>query len=102
MTENPVQNVVQTPAQNQLEKRTATSGAPAARAVEEEAPAFQVERLNMWYGKKQALFDVTTSIPSKTITAIIGPSGCGKSTFLRCLNRRHELVPQSRTEGSVR
>jgi len=108
MTENPVQNpaqgAVQSPAQNQRDQRTAAAGAPAQGAVEEETPpaAFQVEGLNMWYGKKQALFDITTSIPSKTITAIIGPSGCGKSTFLRCLNRMHELVPHSRTEGTVR
>ncbi len=91
MIDNPVQNP-------QREQR-----APAPAAIQpEEPPAFQVENLSVWYGKKQALFDVTTNIPSKTITAIIGPSGCGKSTFLRCLNRMHELVPSSRTEGSVR
>ena len=97
MTENPVQN--------QIEPRAAVaSSAPVSRPPEQEAPppAFQVEGLSMWYGKKQALFDITTSIPSKTITAVIGPSGCGKSTFLRCLNRMHELVPQSRLEGTVR
>ena len=64
--------------------------------------AFDVSALNVWYGKKQALFDVSSRIPAKTVTAIIGPSGCGKSTFLRCLNRMHELVPNARMQGSIR
>ncbi|MBE0645336.1 MAG: phosphate ABC transporter ATP-binding protein [Bacteroidetes bacterium] len=48
--------------------------------------------LNAWYGKTQALFNVTLSIPRNKVLAIIGPSGCGKSTFLRSLNRMHEEV----------
>ena len=55
----------------------------------------------MWYGAKEAIKNVTIDIPAKRVTAIIGPSGCGKSTFLRCLNRMHELVPQTRVEGEV-
>ena len=66
------------------------------------ANAFEAEHLNVWYGKKQVLFDVSLAIPTKKITAIIGPSGCGKSTFLRCLNRMHELVPKSRLDGTIR
>ena len=65
-------------------------------------PAFAVNNLSIWYGDKLAIDDITTDIPSKTITAIIGPSGCGKSTFLRCLNRMHELVPNTRVTGSVK
>ena len=42
------------------------------------------EKLNLWYGSKQALFDVSLDIYKNNITALIGPSGCGKSTFLRC------------------
>lgn len=67
-----------------------------------EQPAFEIEGLNVWYGKKQALSDVSVQVKPSTITAVIGPSGCGKSTFLRCLNRMHELVPQARMEGSIR
>jgi phosphate transport system ATP-binding protein len=57
--------------------------------------------LNAWFGSKQALKDVTLSVKSNLVTAIIGPSGCGKSTFIRCLNRMHELVPGARMSGKV-
>jgi phosphate transport system ATP-binding protein len=50
------------------------------------------KKLNLWYGEKQALRDISLKIPEKKITALIGPSGCGKSTFIRCLNRMNDLV----------
>src|SRR5436305_4126019 len=62
---------------------------------------FQVKNVSIWYGEKRAIDDVTLDIASNAVTAIIGPSGCGKSTFLRCLNRMHELVPNTRIEGRV-
>ncbi|MEY2484911.1 MAG: phosphate transport system ATP-binding protein [Verrucomicrobiota bacterium] len=65
------------------------------------APAFQIEGLSIWYGQKEAIRDVTINIPEHNVTAIIGPSGCGKSTLLRCLNRMHELVPNTRIAGRV-
>jgi phosphate transport system ATP-binding protein len=61
----------------------------------------QVKKLNAWYGKKQALIDVSLSFDPTSVTALIGPSGCGKSTFVRCLNRLHEEIPHSRIAGSV-
>jgi phosphate transport system ATP-binding protein len=60
-----------------------------------------VENLNAWFGAKQALFDIGMEIPARKATAIIGPSGCGKSTFVRCLNRMHETLPDTRVEGKV-
>ncbi len=60
-----------------------------------------VEHLNAFYGKTQALFDITLSAEANHATALIGPSGCGKSTFIRCLNRMHETIPDARVEGSV-
>ena len=57
--------------------------------------------LNLWYGEKQALKDISLEIPEKRITALIGPSGCGKSTFIRCLNRMNDLVAKIRIEGQV-
>jgi phosphate transport system ATP-binding protein len=72
-----------------------------ASEVASERPAFEVERLSIFYGGKKAIDDVSVGIPSKKITAIIGPSGCGKSSFLRSLNRMHELVPNTRIEGKV-
>ncbi|HEX4603373.1 MAG TPA: phosphate ABC transporter ATP-binding protein PstB [Candidatus Angelobacter sp.] len=60
-----------------------------------------VKDLNAWFGPKQALFGIGMEIPAKKATAIIGPSGCGKSTFVRCLNRMHETLPDTRVEGTV-
>jgi phosphate transport system ATP-binding protein len=60
-----------------------------------------VRNLNAWYGKSQALFDITVSFARNSVTAMIGPSGCGKSTFVRCLNRMHEEVPGARAVGTV-
>jgi phosphate transport system ATP-binding protein len=57
--------------------------------------------LNAWYGRRQALYDVSLEIPDGSVTAIIGPSGCGKSTFLRCLNRLHEETPGARASGTI-
>ena len=62
----------------------------------------QVENLNAWFGKTQALQDISMNVAAKHATAIIGPSGCGKSTFVRCLNRMHETVRDARVTGRVR
>jgi len=70
-------------------------------AAPQRAPAFEVERLSIFYGEKKAIDGVTLTVPSKMITAIIGPSGCGKSTLLRSLNRMQELGPNTRVEGKV-
>src|ERR1700684_4619629 len=61
----------------------------------------KVDKLNAWFGKTQALYDISMEAPAKKATAIIGPSGCGKSTFVRCLNRMHETLPDTRVEGKV-
>ncbi|HKD80691.1 MAG TPA: phosphate ABC transporter ATP-binding protein PstB [Candidatus Angelobacter sp.] len=66
-----------------------------------DAAGIHVEKLNAWFGPKQALFDIGMEIPAKKATAIIGPSGCGKSTFVRCLNRMHETLPDTRVQGTV-
>jgi phosphate transport system ATP-binding protein len=63
--------------------------------------AIHVQKLNAWFGTKQALFDINLEVPDKRTTAIIGPSGCGKSTFVRCLNRMHETLPDARVVGDV-
>ena len=61
----------------------------------------QVRNLNVWYGERQALKDVSLDIPDRQITAIIGPSGCGKSTLLKCMNRLLEMSENVRVEGQV-
>jgi len=67
-----------------------------------EASMVEIEKLNLWYGTKQALKDVTMSMPKHRVTAYIGPSGCGKSTLLRCLNRMNDLVDGVRITGTIR
>lgn len=60
------------------------------------------EDLCLWYGRTQALKQISIAIPENSITALIGPSGCGKSTFLKTLNRMNDLVPGVKISGSVR
>ena len=60
-----------------------------------------VDHLNFYYSEKQALSDVSLSIPAHCVTALIGPSGCGKSTFLRCLNRMNDMIDGTRAEGAI-
>jgi phosphate transport system ATP-binding protein len=57
--------------------------------------------VNVFYGDKQALFDVSIDIPDRAVTAFIGPSGCGKTTFLRCINRMNDTIEGARVKGSV-
>lgn len=58
--------------------------------------------LNFFYGKHQALFDVSLNIEKNRVVALIGPSGCGKSTFLRTLNRMNDTIPGTRLEGTIK
>jgi len=55
----------------------------------------------LYYGQKQALFDINIPFLKNTVTALIGPSGCGKSTLLRCLNRMNDIIDDVRIEGKV-
>jgi phosphate transport system ATP-binding protein len=78
------------------------AGRPELRAVHGAGEAkLKTEQLSFYYGKNQALKDVTFEIPEKRITAIIGPSGCGKSTLLRVFNRMYDLIPSARASGTV-
>jgi phosphate transport system ATP-binding protein len=60
-----------------------------------------VKNLHFYYGKHQALKDITCDFPDRNVTALIGPSGCGKSTLLRVFNRIYSLYPQQRATGEV-
>jgi phosphate transport system ATP-binding protein len=60
------------------------------------------DNLNLYYGKVQALKNVSINIEEKKITALIGPSGCGKSTYLRTLNRMNDLILNVKINGTVK
>ena len=57
--------------------------------------------VSVFYGDKQALFDINLDIPDRLVTALIGPSGCGKSTYLRCLNRMNDTIDIARVRGRI-
>ncbi len=59
------------------------------------------KNLNVFYGEKQALFDVNLDLNEKEVTALIGPSGCGKSTFIRCINRMNDVIDICKVSGSI-
>lgn len=69
---------------------------------QEAQPILNIERLNVWYGKKQILKDLTFDIYPKQVTAFIGPSKCGKTAFVRCLNRLNDLQHNFRYQGNIR
>lgn len=61
----------------------------------------KVENLNIYYGEKRAVNDISFDIDKHAVTALIGPSGCGKSTFLRSINRMNDLIASARTTGKI-
>ena len=62
----------------------------------------EVRGFSFSYGPRQALKDISFTIPARSVTAIIGPSGCGKSTFLRSINRLNDLIPEAHYAGDIR
>jgi phosphate transport system ATP-binding protein len=70
-------------------------------STEQAKIAIRTNRLNLWYGTFQALYDVDLSIKEGIITSLIGPSGCGKSTFLRSINRINERLGYVRIDGTI-
>ncbi len=59
------------------------------------------KKLNVFYGEKKALSNISLEIPERKVTSLIGPSGCGKSTFLRCLNRMNDSIEICKVEGQI-
>jgi len=70
-------------------------------ALQGEQHVLQVKDLSLWYGRKQALFNISLGIPWGKVTALIGPSGCGKSTLLRCVNRMNDMIDSVRISGDM-
>lgn len=71
------------------------------QSLENEDICLTIDNVDLYYGEKQALFDINMVIPRKKVTAFIGPSGCGKSTLLRSINRMNDLVDGCRVEGKI-
>jgi phosphate transport system ATP-binding protein len=65
-------------------------------------PKVTARDVSVFYGEKQALFNVGVDIRDKSVTAFIGPSGCGKSTFLRCFNRMNDTITGARVTGEIK
>lgn len=83
-------------AEKAFEKLTETVG-----TVTVDDPKMTTRNVNVFYGEKQAIFDVDLDIGNNEVVAMIGPSGCGKSTFLRCLNRMNDTIPTCRVTGEM-
>jgi len=73
----------------------------ASGSVQTTVPKMRASQVNFFYGKFQALHDVSIEFATNKVTALIGPSGCGKSTFLRNLNRINETLRDTRIEGEI-
>ena len=92
---------------SQSEHAMATSDAGAFgrtrrdRSMTDESVCIETRDLNLFYGTKQALFDINMHVPKRRVTSFIGPSGCGKSTLLRTFNRMNDLVDGCRVEGEI-
>ena len=76
-------------------------GNGAQLSLDQEITCLDVRNMDLFYGDKQALFDVNMTIPKQRVTAFIGPSGCGKSTLLRSFNRMNDLVDGCRITGEI-
>jgi len=77
------------------------SDAMMAAPVAASATKVRARNVNVFYGEKQALHDLSIDIPEKAVMAFIGPSGCGKSTFLRCINRMNDTIASCRVTGDI-
>jgi phosphate transport system ATP-binding protein len=72
-----------------------------SRGLSAEQLSIEIKNFNLFYGEKQALYNINMSIPKRRVSAYIGPSGCGKSTLLRCINRMNDLVEGVRIDGQI-
>lgn len=69
--------------------------------LKEGSSKISCRKVNVYYGEKRAIKDVSVDIAEKEVTAFIGPSGCGKSTFLRCINRMNDTIKGCRVDGEI-
>lgn len=79
-----------------------TDSAPTNTPDGTDAPKMTARNVDVFYGEKQAIKNVSIDVSMDNVTAFIGPSGCGKSTFLRCMNRMNDTIPIARVTGEIR
>ena len=77
------------------------TAATAQHAARNATVKMTARNVNVFYGAKQAVKDVSIDIGQENVTAFIGPSGCGKSTFLRCLNRMNDTIEGAKVSGKI-
>jgi len=80
---------------------SATAAVTAAEAAPQPVVKMEARKLDIAYGGKLAVKQVSLQLPEHQVTALIGPSGCGKSTFLRSLNRMNDLIPGATVKGEL-
>src|SRR6267378_2971716 len=80
---------------------TAVAPVSTPAATADAVGTIEARDFSFWYGKKQALRNISMAVRPRSVTALIGPSGCGKSTFLRSINRLNDLIPGIRHEGDL-
>lgn len=76
-----------------------TKNIPLATVISD--PIVRAKQVHLYYGRAEALKNITIDFPRHEVTALIGPSGCGKSTLLRCLNRMNDLIDDVQTTGKI-
>lgn len=102
MTKLPARDAAMNPADTLKDNDAGAFGRTRReRDLHQESLCLETRHLNLFYGEKQALFDITMKVPKNRVTAFIGPSGCGKSTLLRTFNRMNDLVDGCRVEGEI-
>jgi phosphate transport system ATP-binding protein len=87
--------------QQGLQMTAPTVQAGGAGILANKATKVKAQQVDVFYGEKQALFEVSIDIPDRAVTAFIGPSGCGKTTFLRCINRMNDLIDGCKVNGRI-
>lgn len=86
-----------------MDHQTSSLVTPAAPRIMAERPVrISASDINIYYGEKHAIKNLSINIPDKAVSAFIGPSGCGKSTFLRAVNRMNDTIPGCRVTGDIR
>jgi|TARA_R110000824_G_scaffold70604_13_gene181027 phosphate transport system ATP-binding protein len=79
-----------------------TDSAKTGMTTESGTPKMTARNVDVFYGDKQAINNVSIDVNMDSVTAFIGPSGCGKSTFLRCMNRMNDTIPIARVTGEIK